>query len=298
MGTNKVFAVFGLGTFGLTVAETLTEKGATVIAIDSDENQVNLIKNKVDTALVLDTTDERAMEKAPLDEIDTAVIALGEDLETSIITTALIKKRGIPIIIARAVTSIHEQVLRQIGATEIVNLQRDGGERLAQKLVAKEVLDTVPISGDFSISEIEIPKGFFQEKPENMALKEKFGIHILENTEYAVRNNNSSLYVARKYLKNTYICSADNYFTVNPFEQEVEESYYSALYADGPTKEWCLECDEDDWITNVKIGGKDSWYMMGHVFFSEKFSEKFVEILTKMSFINFSETSHFLNTDF
>ena len=99
-------------------------------------------------------------------------------------------------------------------------------------------------------------------------LKEKFGIHILENTEYAVRNNNSSLYVARKYLKNTYICSADNYFTVNPFEQEVEESYYSALYADGPTKEWCLECDEDDWITNVKIGGKDSWYMMGHVFFS------------------------------
>ena len=134
MGTNKVFAVFGLGTFGLTVAETLAEKGATVIAIDSDENQVNLIKNKVDTALVLDTTDERAMEKAPLDEIDTAVIALGEDLETSIITTALIKKRGIPIIIARAVTSIHEQVLRQIGATEIVNLQRDGGERLAQKL--------------------------------------------------------------------------------------------------------------------------------------------------------------------
>lgn len=112
-------------------------------------------------------------------------------------------------------------------------------------------------------------------------LKEKFGIHILENTEYAVRNNNSSLYVARKYLKNTYICSADNYFTVNPFEQEVEESYYSALYADGPTKEWCLECDEDDWITNVKIGGKDSWYMMGHVFFSEKFSEKFVEILCR-----------------
>lgn len=179
MGTNKVFAVFGLGTFGLTVAETLTEKGATVIAIDSDENQVNLIKNKVDTALVLDTTDERAMEKAPLDEIDTAVIALGEDLETSIITTALIKKRGIPIIIARAVTSIHEQVLRQIGATEIVNLQRDGGERLAQKLVAKEVLDTVPISGEYSVSEIEIPKGFFQEKPENMALKEKFGIRLI-----------------------------------------------------------------------------------------------------------------------
>ena len=91
----------------------------------------------------------------------------------------MIKKRGIPIIIARAVTSIHEQVLRQIGATEIVNLQRDGGERLAQKLVAKEVLDTVPISGEYSVSEIEIPKGFFQEKPENMALKEKFGIRLI-----------------------------------------------------------------------------------------------------------------------
>lgn len=112
-------------------------------------------------------------------------------------------------------------------------------------------------------------------------LKEKFGVHILDNTEYAVRNNNSSLYVAQKYLRNSYICSADNYFTVNPFETEVEESYYSALYAEGPTKEWCLKYDEEDWITDVKIGGQDSWYMMGHAFFNERFSRKFVEILCR-----------------
>lgn len=112
-------------------------------------------------------------------------------------------------------------------------------------------------------------------------LKGKFGVHILDNMEYAVRNNNSSLYAAQKYLKNSYICSADNYFTVNPFETEVEESYYSALYADGPTKEWCLKYDDEDWITDVKIGGQDSWYMMGHAFFNERFSRKFVEILCR-----------------
>lgn len=110
-------------------------------------------------------------------------------------------------------------------------------------------------------------------------LIEKTGVHILENTEYAKRNNHSSLYAARKYLKNTYICSADNYFSVNPFEAEVEESYYAALYSAGPTEEWCLKCDGNDWITEVTVGGRDSWYMMGHVFFSEKFSERFVRIL-------------------
>lgn len=110
-------------------------------------------------------------------------------------------------------------------------------------------------------------------------LQGKLGVHILENPEYAVRNNNSSLYVARDHLKNTYICSADNYFSVNPFEKEVDESYYAAVFSEGLTKEWCIEYDEDDWITNVTIGGKDSWYMMGHVFFSEKFSQKFVKIL-------------------
>lgn len=110
-------------------------------------------------------------------------------------------------------------------------------------------------------------------------LIDKYGVMIVENPDYQVRNNNSSIYSVRKYLRNSYICSADNYFTINPFETEVEEAYYAAMFSSGETKEWCLQTDAKDWITGVSIGGNRQWYMLGHTFWSEKFSGKFVQIL-------------------
>ena len=112
-------------------------------------------------------------------------------------------------------------------------------------------------------------------------LKEKFGVHIVENKEYLTKNNHSSIYAAKDYLKNTYICSADNYFTKNPFKEMEEEAYYAAVYVDGETSEWCMQTDENDYISSVTVGGRDSWYMLGHAFWSSGFSEKFVAILEK-----------------
>lgn len=112
-------------------------------------------------------------------------------------------------------------------------------------------------------------------------LKEKLGVILVRNGEYQEKNNHSSIYAVREYLKNTYICCADNYFNVNPFEKNVEQSYYSALYADGETNEWCMETDGDGIITSVKIGGRDAWYMNGPVFWSEEFSRTFLDILVE-----------------
>lgn len=110
-------------------------------------------------------------------------------------------------------------------------------------------------------------------------LEEKFGVHLVHNPDYLTRNNNASIYVVKDILKNTYICSSDNYFLENPFEREVSDCYYSALYAQGPTKEWCITCDKDGEICDVQVGGADAWYMLGHVFWDEAFSKAFVEIL-------------------
>lgn len=110
-------------------------------------------------------------------------------------------------------------------------------------------------------------------------LKEKYGVIILENDDYQTRNNNGSLYVARAYLKNSYICSSDNYFIVNPFEKEVDRSYYAAVYMQGNTQEWCMRTNENGRITDVSIGGKDAWVMLGHTFWTEDFSKKFIKIL-------------------
>lgn len=127
------------------------------------------------------------------------------------------------------------------------------------------------------IHDIMIVVGYKKEQFEY--LKEKYGVQLIENEDYHIRNNHSSIYAARSYLNNTYVCSADNYFTVNPFEPEVNGSYYAALFSRGKTNEWCLQTDHDDLITGVRIGGEGAWYMMGHTFWDRAFSNRFVQIL-------------------
>ena len=130
---------------------------------------------------------------------------------------------------------------------------------------------------EVGINEIVVVVGY--KKEQFYYLKEKFGVIIVENPEYNTRNNNASIYVAQKYIHNSYICSADNCFTQNPFTKMVEESFYSVVYSNGKTDEWCVDIDNNEYITGVKIGGENSWYMLGHVFWSESFSEKFLGIL-------------------
>ena len=120
---------------------------------------------------------------------------------------------------------------------------------------------------DAGIEDIYVVVGYKAEQFDY--LKEKYHVHLVANDEYLCRNNHSSIYAVKDVLRNTYICSADNYFMVNPFEKEVKDCYYSALYAAGKTKEWCLDVDETDTITGVTIGGHNQWYMLGHVFWKE-----------------------------
>ncbi|HHT43918.1 MAG TPA: NTP transferase domain-containing protein [Fastidiosipila sp.] len=110
-------------------------------------------------------------------------------------------------------------------------------------------------------------------------LPEKFPVTLIHNAEYDTRNNNGSLYVAKDYLAQSYICSADNYFSINPFESQVDKAYYAVSYADGETDEWCVETDQDGYITGVTIGGRNEWYMLGHVFFDQTFADTFLDIL-------------------
>ncbi len=127
------------------------------------------------------------------------------------------------------------------------------------------------------IDQIYIVTGYMAERFEY--LKGKYDIRLIYNPDYLTRNNNGSIWAARDVIKNSFICSGDNYFTDEPFESEVESAYYSAVYAHGLTKEWCLETDRDGHIQSVRIGGENSWYMLGHVFWDELFSSRFLSIL-------------------
>lgn len=110
-------------------------------------------------------------------------------------------------------------------------------------------------------------------------LQSKYGVKTVHNPYYDTRNNNASIKAVEDVLSNTYVCSADNYFNSNPFEPYVDSAYYAAVYSDGPTDEWCLETDDGGFITNVSVGGSDAWYMLGHTFWDNKFSDTFRSIL-------------------
>lgn len=143
------------------------------------------------------------------------------------------------------------------------------GEVLIERQIAQLKAARVP--------EIYIVTGYKKEQFEYLV--EKYGVKLIHNQAYLTRNNNGSIWAARNVLKNSYICSADNYFSLNPYEAEVDDAYYSAEYAHGHTDEWCMTEDEDGFINSVSIGGENAWYMLGHVFWSENFSSQFLSIL-------------------
>ena len=127
------------------------------------------------------------------------------------------------------------------------------------------------------ISDITIVVGYKAEMFEY--LKAKFGASIVLNEDYYRYNNTSSVIRVLDKLGNTYICSSDNYFPENVFKEAPSQSYYSALYAEGETGEYCLTLDAEDNITEVAVGGHDAWYMIGHVYFSKDFSKAFKQLL-------------------
>ena len=112
-------------------------------------------------------------------------------------------------------------------------------------------------------------------------LRAKYGVETVYNDDYDRYNNTSSVIRVIDRLSNTFICCSDHYFKNNVFLEPANESYYAARYAKGATGEYCLSCDDKDFITGVSIGGNDAWYMAGHVFFNEQFSVRFRDIMTK-----------------
>lgn len=110
-------------------------------------------------------------------------------------------------------------------------------------------------------------------------LREKYNVDILFNEDYNRYNNISSLIRVLDRLDDTFICCSDHYFRKNVFAESASDSYYAACYAIGKTGEYCLQCDLQDYITGVTIGGHDAWYMAGHVYLTKAFSSKFKVIL-------------------
>lgn len=130
---------------------------------------------------------------------------------------------------------------------------------------------------DAGIKEIIVVVGYLKEQ--FMYLKEKYGVIIVENDDYYRYNNISSIYAAKDYLKNSYICCSDNYFNVNVFEEYVYDSYYSCKYTEEYADEHCVIKTDGEYIKEIKKGGSKAWYTIGEAYFSNEFSKIFLGYL-------------------
>ncbi|MBK7344498.1 MAG: TrkA family potassium uptake protein [Saprospiraceae bacterium] len=154
------FLVFGLGNFGGALAIQLTNLGHEVIGIYKREDKVLAIKDRITYAINLDSTRQDAMQTLPLSDTDTAIVCIGEDEGSAMLTTALLKQFKIKRIISRAISPLHQIILEAMGVDELVHPEEDSADRLARRLDIKGLIESFHVGEDYKIAEIIVPSNF------------------------------------------------------------------------------------------------------------------------------------------
>ncbi|MBI5502028.1 MAG: TrkA family potassium uptake protein [Deltaproteobacteria bacterium] len=172
-------AVIGLGQFGTQLAVSLAEAGVPVLAIDSRMERVEGVRASVARVLCLNSTDEDALAAARIADVGVAVCAIGDDVQASILTVALLRQLGVPRIVARSTSQLHGRILRMVGATDIVNPAQDIAMRLAARLLQPGLVDRVPIAPGYALNEIEAPPWTSGRTIAQLDVRRAFGISIL-----------------------------------------------------------------------------------------------------------------------
>ena len=180
----KQFVVIGVGRFGSALAKRLFDMGHEVLAVDIDEELIQVISDKVTHAIAADATDENVLRSLGVRNFDVGIVAIGDDIQSSIITTLMLKEMGLKYVVAKAQNEIHAKVLKKLGADRVVFPERDMGIRVAHNLISTNILDIIELSPDYSLLEFEVFSSWIGESLKNLNLRSKYGINVL-----AIKNN-------------------------------------------------------------------------------------------------------------
>ena len=160
----KAIAVIGLGKFGFYVAKSLSKLNITVIAVDTDEQKVQEISQYIDNAFVLNSTSKVALEEVGIYDLDTVIVSIGENIESSILTVMALKDLNNKNIIAKAITSTHGEILSKIGAFKVVYPEKIAGRMLVQKLVDNITIEEIDVSNSIKIIKLLANENFIYRK--------------------------------------------------------------------------------------------------------------------------------------
>lgn len=188
------FAVIGVGRYGATIARRLAEKGAQVFAFDPDEEKIEGIKDDVAFAVTLDATDVRALRSQNIDDMDAAVVAIGENFEATILTCVHLLDLGVKRIIARASGEHQRLILQKVGVTEILTPEDEVAFVVREKLINPSIVSFLQLPDDYEIAEIIAPKGTVGRTIDTIAFSNKYELTLITiKREYNIQKKSEEI---------------------------------------------------------------------------------------------------------
>ena len=182
---KKIYGIVGLGRFGYALATDLAESGSELLVVDRDEEKIREIREFTDNAYVAPVLDKKSLMETGIQNCDVAIVCIGEQMDTSILTTLNLVSMGIPTVIAKATSAEHGIILEKLGA-EVVYPERDMAIRLASRLEGAKVLDFVQLREKINVTKMRIPEPTIGKTVLEMNLRARFGLNII-----AIENGNT-----------------------------------------------------------------------------------------------------------
>lgn len=179
MNTQKTYAVFGLGRYGIAVAKELIENGAEVLAVDINEEIVNDAIAEIPYCKCADVTDEEVIKQLGIANVDVAIIAMATNLEASVMATMLCKEIGVKTVIAKCSNEMNCRILSKVGADRVVFPERESGTRLAKNLLSHGFIDIIELSKDVSMVELDVRSEWVGKNLLELNLRRKYSINVV-----------------------------------------------------------------------------------------------------------------------
>ena len=175
----KNFVVIGLGRFGTAVARELCQLGHQVLAIDTDRELVQKIADQVTHAVVADGRDADVLESLDVKDYDCAVVAIGNDIGSSALTTMRLKEAGVPLVVCKAQSHVHQRLLEKIGADRVIFPEHEMGIKVAQGLANSSIINYIELSSEHGIVEVDLPRGWAGKTIRDLDVRAKYKVNVM-----------------------------------------------------------------------------------------------------------------------
>ena len=176
---RKSFAVIGMGRFGQSVVEELIRQDADVLVMDRDPERIAKMSKIATHAVTLDSTDIQALTEVGIKSIDHVVVAIGKDLQSSILTTLILKDLGVERVTVKVQDNNHFKIVEKLGADEIIQPEQQSGKRLASKIVSDNVLDYIDLNESHSFIVVNATAKIIDSTIINLDVRNRFKINVV-----------------------------------------------------------------------------------------------------------------------